>query len=463
MLDSPHVSTAIVNPSSVQQERRTLLRLAAPILVTQLAQTGSSFVDTLMAGRLSALDLAAVALGSSLWIPLFLFMGGTLLATSPLVAQAFGAGRHDDIRHTAQQSLWLGLLLGCIGFVLMRSMAPVLDLMQIEGELRSKTLLFLDGLSWSLPAEGLLISLRCYSEALSRPLPVTVISLIGFVSNIFLDYVLMYGKFGLPALGGPGCGLATSLVMWQMTALLAWYIWQHSAYAANRPFHHWQKPQVAQMLTILTLGIPIGLAIFFEVSVFTLVSLFLSQAGAVVISGHQIAFNFASLAFMLPLSVSIALTVRIGHHIGAGDITLARYARRAGIEINIVLGLLLALSMVLLREPIVAMYTTDTAVADIAMTLLLFAALFQLSDALQVTGSGILRGLKDTRSPMLITLFAYWGVAIPVGYALGATTWLTATPWGANGYWCGLVSGLTMAAILLHWQGQRRFVALGKS
>lgn len=446
-----------------RREWRALLALLLPILGGQVAQTANGFVDTLMAGQVSPLDLAAVAVGASIWVPLLLFMVGVIIAATPILAQHVGASRHARVVPAAWQALWLALAIGLFGFVLLRNAVRLFAWMDVPPFLQELTVDYLDSLSWGMPGIALFIGLRSYTESLSHPAPVLVISFIGLLANIPLNYLFIYGvdfggAFWLPAMGGPGCGAATAVVMWLMAGLLWLYVrhgrhYREHAPAGTRFGNHPPRPDPRALLAMLQLGLPIGLAIFFEVSIFSAIAVLISTMGADVVAGHQIALNFASLTFMLPLSVGLALTVRTGLAVGAGDTDAARLAVRTGITLTLGIALFNAGLLLLGRDWIPAIYTDDPGVRALASALLVYAAIFQLPDALQVTANGALRGFHDTRVPMWLTLVAYWCVGLPLGWCLGFGSLFgieTGLALGPQGFWIGLVAGLIVAAWLLN-------------
>lgn len=442
--------------SSAPQPRefRALLALLLPILGGQVAQTANGFVDTVMAGAVSPLDLAAVAVGASIWVPVFLFMVGVIIAATPVLSQHVGAGNHQRVVPTAWQAMWLALGVGLAGFAAVRQAHWLFAALDVPAGLRAMTQEYLDGLSWGLPGIALFIGLRSYTESLSHPMPVLAISIIGLLANIPLNYAFIHGVGDLPAMGGPGCGPATAVVMWLMAALMWAYVRRASHYrdrapAGTRIHGGPHAPDLRELGMLFALGLPIGLAIFFEASIFSIIAVLLSTLGETVVAGHQIALNFASLTFMLPLSVSLALTVRTGYAAGANDLAAARRAVRAGMSLSLGIVLFNASLLYFAREDIPRLYSDDPSVQVLAAQLLVFAALFQLPDALQVTASGALRGFRDTRSPMWLTLLAYWGIGLPVGYALGFGS-LAGEPLGPKGFWIGLVLGLAVAAVLLN-------------
>ncbi len=445
------MSTASIHPSRparIRTELRGLLHLALPIIIAQLATTSMGFVDAVMAGRVSPRDLAAVALGNSIWIPVFLLMTGTLLATTAKVAQRFGAGQPEQIAPLVRQALWLALMVGLIASALLLSAEPLLEWMKVEPSLISPSLGYLQGIAFGFPGVAFYYVLRCYSDGLGRTRPSMAIGLAGLLLNIPLNYVLIYGHFGLPAMGGVGCGWASGIVMWFMAlAMAAWTRWA-PAYAGSRVLVRWEQPQWATIGRLVSVGLPIGIAVFAESSIFAVIALLIGSLGATIVAGHQIALNISSLLFMIPYSLGMAVTVRVGQAIGAGQSRQARFVALVGLGAALCCACFSASLILLLRESIAAIYTPDRAVIQIAAMLIVYAALYQFSDAIQVIAAGALRGYQDTRATMILTLFAYWGIGLPVGYVLGLTDLLGPAS-GPSGLWQGLIAGLTCAALML--------------
>ena len=444
---------------ALRLELQSLIRLALPILVAQFAQTANGFIDTIMAGRLTPLDLAAVAVGSSIWVPVFLFVVGVMQGVTPFVARHHGAGNEPAVGAVVQQGLWLALPLGLLAFTVLRSVGPLLALMDVQPELRPLVEGYLEGVSWGMPAITLFLALRCMTEGMSHTRPVMLVSLLGLALNIPCNYVFMYGKLGLPALGGVGCGWGTAIIMWAMLLMLGAHCLTGDRYRATGWDRTIAAPHPDQLWRLVRLGLPIGLAIFIEVSLFCVIALFIAAIGTQVVAGHQVALNVSSMVFMMPLSLSLALTVRVGFNLGRGNLQGVHHAARAGLGLIIAVALLNSCLMVLLRQTLASIYTSDAAIIALASHLLLFAALFQLSDGLQVGANGVLRGLQDTAVPMLLTIVAYWMVGLPVGYILGMKDWLLPAM-GAPGFWLGLVLGLTTAAVLLNLRVKARLRTL---
>jgi MATE family multidrug resistance protein len=435
------------------REARTLLVLMFPILLTQVAQAAFGLVDTIMAGRVSSADLASVALGVSFWLPLFLLINGILQATTALVAQAFGARQYDEqsihqIPLITRQALWLSLAIGLTGFVLLQLSPLLFTLLQIPQNLHLKTHLFLFGISFGMPAVAFYATLRCYTEALGRPRPVAIISIIGLLLTVPANYLFIYGfhfwLINVPALGGAGCGFAAAIIEWLMLIVLVIYLSIAKHYRTIRIFSHFNYPDWHLILRIVYLGFPIGIAIFFEVTLFSFATIVLSPLGAIVIAAHQVALSATTQLFMIPLSLATALTIRMGQFYGQKDAKAMRRLRRVGLILGSCLALISMSFIALFRHDITAIYTSDFHVQSLGATLLLFAMAYQLVDSWQVTTAGCLRGMQDTRVPMFITFFAYWVVAFPTGVLLSRIL-----NYGAQGFWFGLLLGLTVAASLL--------------
>ena len=438
----------------ILHELRALLALAGPIMVAQLANTAMGFVDAVMAGRVGPHDLAAVALGNSIWVPLLLLMSGTLLATTAKVARKVGAGHYALIGPLVRQALWLALGIGTLAALLLYCAGPLLALMQVEASLAATARGYLQAIAFGFPALALYQVLRGFSDGLGSTRPSMVIGLLGLLLNIPLNYLFIYGKLGLPALGGIGCGWASALVMWFMFgAMLLWVHWA-PAYRSSRLFEHAEPPRWPAIRGLLAVGLPIGIAIFAEASIFLVIALLIGSLGASVVAGHQIALNFSSMVFMIPYSLAMAATVRVGQALGRGAPREARFAAGVAMLAALANACCSASLMLAWRMDIGRLYTDDSEVLAVAGALLMYSALFQFSDAIQATAAGALRGYQDTRATMLITLLAYWGIGLPIGYGLGLSHWF-GPPSGPQGLWQGLVAGLTCAALLLGVRLQR--------
>lgn len=425
-------------------EIRRIGRMAGPLVVGQLSQVGMGFTDTVMAGRLGPVDLGAVAIGSTLWIPVYLACVGVMMAMSPTVAHHEGAGRRPSISRLYRQSLWLSGALAVLGFIVTSQVGVVMSWIGVDPAIVPVTEDYLDAIAWGMPGVCFYLGLRFVSEGLGHTRPVMYIQLLALVANVPGNYVLMYGALGNPAMGAVGAGWSSALVLTAAAAGMLGYVASRSRFRAYRLFRRPERPDPDELLPLLRLGLPIALVTVLEVGLFTAVGLLMGSLGAVAVAGHQIAINYAALMFMIPLGVSLATTVRVGQASGAGDIEEARLAGFVGMGMATGAMLISALFMLAAPGLIVGMYTTDQAVSAVARSLLLMAAVFQVSDGLQAGALGALRGLKDTRYPVLVTFVAYWMIGLPIGWSLGIGRAL-----GPQGLWVGLVAGLTFAALLL--------------
>ena len=434
----------VLTATTRRYELKQLFHLMLPILVTQFSQAGLGLIDTIMAGRLSPTDLAAIAVGVGLWIPVMLLFSGIMIATTPLVAEAKGARTPEKIATIARQSLWVAFILGVIAGLVLQVLPLTLPLLGVPESLQPKAGLFLHAIGFGMPAVTMYAALRGYSEAIGYPRPVTAISLMALLLLVPLNFIFMYGVGPIPALGSAGCGFATAILQWLMLMSLALYIFKNRVYQSSQPFSHWEKLNGYWLKRILKLGFPIGLAIFFEVSIFSTAAIVLSPLGETIVAAHQIAISVTSQLFMIPMSLAIALTIRVGTYYGEQNWDAMRRVQGLGLMTATILALLIMLMLWVFRSEIVALYTSDPMVTQIALYLVLFAVAYQLMDAWQISAAGCLRGMQDTKGPMWITMIAYWVIAFPVGVYLSRFGDM-----GAAGVWVGLIIGLSVACVLL--------------
>ena len=434
----------VLSPTTTRYELKKLFHLMIPILLTQFSQAGFGLIDTIMAGHISATDLAAIAVGVGLWIPIMLLFSGIMIATTPLVAEANGARTPEKIAIIARQSLWVALILGIIAALILQLMPLLLPILGVPAVLLPKASLFLHAIALGMPAVTMYAALRGYSEAIGHPRPVTAISLLALLLLIPLNFIFMYGIGPIPALGSAGCGFATAILQWIMFFALAAYVFKGKAYQTTQIFTGWEKINPYWVKRILQLGCPIGLAIFFEVSIFSTAAIVLSPLGETLVAAHQVAISVTSQLFMIPMSLAIALTIRVGTYYGEKNWAAMRKVQYLGLITGTIFAVVTMLLIWFFRADIVAIYTTDYAVAEVAMYLLLFAIAYQLMDAWQVSAAGCLRGMQDTQGPMWITMISYWVIAFPAGVYLARFTQMQAA-----GVWVGLIIGLTVACILL--------------
>jgi multidrug resistance protein, MATE family len=426
-----------------REVERTLL-LAGPLIIGQVTNFGMNFVDTVMAGRLGQVDLGAVAVGSSIWAAGFLFVLGLLMALSAAVAHLDGAGRPRQAGELTRQALWVAAVLAIGLWWIMRRADWLMGVLGTDEAVASLSDGYLQAISWGAPAMTGLLVLRFFSEGVGYTRPTMYIGLLGIACNVPLNYVLMFGKLGLPQLGAVGCGWATAIVLWlQFLALLGWVLWR-PRYRPYAVFARMSWPNRREISALVKLGLPIGVMVFMEGGLFVMSALLVGTLGALPVAAHQVALNYTGLMFMVPLGIAGAITVRVGNAMGRGDPLAARRAGLVGTGLATAFGMVSALIMVIFPEQIVRLYTADREVIELAASLLLFAAIFQVADCMQGSVAGALRGLKDTRVPMLYSVLAYWMIGLGTG-------WYLTFPqgWGPAGMWVGILTGLSVAAILL--------------
>jgi MATE family multidrug resistance protein len=436
-------------PNPFSTESRALLHLAGPIILSQIAQVVMGLLDTVMAGHASATEQAVVALGVALWIPVFVSLMSVVQAVSPVIAHHFGAGDHEAVVRDAQEGVWLGLGVALVPLLLVPWATDLLVAFGIAPALAERTTVFLWGIGLGLPAAMVFRALAFYSASINQTRPIMVLSFVGLAVNALLNWVLIYGHFGFPAMGGAGCGWATGVGMWVSLLLLA--LWTHRA-AVYKPVYlwrAWRRPHWPAQKRLLRIGLPMGGAGFAEVASFTSVAILVGRFGEVQIAAHQIGLNFSALIFMLPMGLSSALTIRVGHMLGAGDPRAARRVAWNGLGLGLLIGAVAIVPIILVRHGVAEVYSGDAAVQLLAANLLLFAAFWQLFDATQVCAIGALRGYKVTLMPMVMMFIAFWGIGIPVGTWLGYVGLPGGAPLEVYGFWVGLVVGLVLVSIAL--------------
>jgi MATE family multidrug resistance protein len=434
----------------IRDELHKLGQLAGPLVAHNVAMAAMMFVDTVMAGHLSAVDLGAVAVGGAVFWPAFGFVMGLLMALTATVAHLYGAGETGRVGHYMRQANWLAWASALAGIALFWSVEPLLVAIGTAPELVPRTAGYLQALSLGMPALCLYQVLRYTSEGVGRTSPLIAMAVIGVLCNIIGNWVFMWGNLGVPQLGATGCGLATALSWWVMWFALRRHLRRHPYYAGFDLLVPLERPAWPELRELALLGAPIGVMIFMESSLFAAAALILGTLGAEIVAGHQIALNWAAFMFMVPLGLGMAATIRVGHANGAGDRVAARFRGWVGIGTAAGFMACSALFVLIARDAIVTLYTRDAAVAAVAWSLLVWAAAFQLADGIQVSAASVLRGYKDTQLPAIITVVAYWGIGLTSCWWLGLELGL-----GPVGVWMGLTASLVAAAGLLLWRFAR--------
>ncbi|MFK7887670.1 MAG: MATE family efflux transporter [Gammaproteobacteria bacterium] len=433
-------------------ETRALIVLALPLIVNNLAISMTSFLDVIMAGRLGSEDLAAVGVGSAVWATAFLFGMGVIMAMSTTVAHLVGEGKIRRVGGYARQGIYVALALAVVMMILLYAIATWgLRLFGISEAMVPSTQGYLYAIAWGLPLMYPYMCLRYTSEGAGHVKPIMYIALAGVGVNFIGNYTLMFGNFGFPRLGATGCGIASAISMWFNFAAMLWYVRRSPhVYAPMRLFKRFDWPNKARLKELLSLGLPIGGSVLAEVMLFSAAGIIMGVLGANEAAAHAIAINYAATMFMVPMAMNSAITVRVGNALGKGDPTRARGIGWLGIGLCGLFMTASAIGLVLLREPIVGLYTSDATVRDIAVGLLFMAMIFQISDGLQVGAAGALRGYKDTRFPLYINILAYWFIGFPVAIYTGLRN-----DGDPNGVWLGLATGLTVGAVLLAMRYRR--------
>jgi MATE family multidrug resistance protein len=433
-------------PPLYRSASRDIVRLGWPVLVAQLATMANGVIDTVMAGHFSARALAVVGLGTAIYFSIFVSLMGVLLALSPTISQHFGAGRHADITHDVRQGAWLSLAVAVPGVALMCWPDPFIRLAGMAPDLGLEVRAYLRAMAWAAPAMLLFRVFYAWSTAISQPRAVMVIQLVGLALKVPLNWALMYGHLGSPALGGVGCAWALVVEGWLMLACaLAWAM-LHPAFARYRVFDRLEAPDARALWRLVRLGAPIGISFLIDVTSYTFMALFIARLGESWSAAHQIAANLGALCYMVPLAIANATSVLVGQSIGAGDLARARASGWTGIAIGAACAVVVATCVALGSAPISRLYSADAGVVAKAAPLIALVAAFHLFDATNAVAANALRGYKKAVVPMIAFAVGLWGIGLGGGYLLAYTDHL-GTAMGASGFWSGAIIGMAVAAL----------------
>lgn len=434
---------------------KRIAALAWPVLIGQLAIIAFGVLDTAMVGRYSALDLASLGLGNSIYISVYLGLSGILIALMPIAGHLFGAGRTHEIGNEVRQAFWLAALLSVIGVGVLGWPAPLLRLAHAPPELAGRTTAYLQILAIGVPAGLVFRVFNSLSTAISKPRMVMALQIVDLALKIPLNTVLIFGGFGIPALGGPGSALATTLINFGSAAVGLYLMARHTEYRALAVFERFCWPQWRHQFALLKLGLPMGLSYLIEVTSYTFMAIFITQFGTRVLAGHQIAANLGAVLYMTPLAIGIATSTLVSQALGARDAVQARALGLHGIQIAGGMAVVLTTLVLCLRHEIVAAYTPDPLVAAAALPLVTIVAFYHLFDAIQCSTAFALRGYKITTIPTIIYAVALWGVGLGGGYVLGFNVPGTLPDMftGARGFWFANMASLVIAAsgLLTYW------------
>lgn len=438
--------------SKLWAEAQACLQLGIPLAAAQLSEAATNFVDTVMMGLLGSQVLAAGALGAITFATLILIGTGIVSAVGAITAVAFGEENLDRVRCVANQGLWLGAAFSVPIVLLIWNLGPILRQLGQDPNTVALAETYLRTIVWGYPAAIAFAVLKNVVSALNRPNVFIAIAIGGVLLNGVGNYVLMFGKFGFPALGLAGIGWASTFSFWARFIAVVCFIQLNKDFKRYDIFRHWYRFEAKIFRELVQMGWPIGVLFTVESGLFTATAYLMGYLGTVTLAAHQIAIQTAAITYMVPVGISYATTMRVGQMKGRNDPIGAQRAGFVGIALGAIFMGTMALIMWTVPKTIVAMYLdvnnpANAQVVNVAIALLSIAAMFQLFDGIQVIAAGALRGLKDTRIPMLIGFLSYWCIGFGGGYLMGLRL-----GWGGVGLWLGLVLGLATAAVVLTWR-----------
>lgn len=430
---------------------KQIIFLALPVMISNLTNVGMGCVDTIVAGSVSSVDMAAVGLGGSIFMPVQLFAIGVLMILGPIIANMRGKGNAGRIGHLMSNSIWLILLLSVFVLIIQYFMRGIIPLISNEKDVEMQMITsdYIYFMLFGVPANLAFVALRSLNEGANMTRPAMIVGIIGLIVNIPANFVFVYGMFGMPALGGAGCGVATAIVFWVQFFVMALLVYWHPK---HRPYRKQlmaiRRPDTATLKNVMKLGFPVGISLFCEVFMFCVASWVLAPLGHIAIGAHQVAGNIGGLLFMIPLSIGLGASIRIAYHSGKRNMAGINASIRCSYLFVSCFMVFSILVLVTLRTPIVEIYNSESEIIRLATMLLLLAAVYQLPDNLQVVSIGILRGFRDTSPITYITFVSYWLIGFPICVILARTDWIVPAM-GAVGIWIGFIFGLAVAATLL--------------
>jgi multidrug resistance protein, MATE family len=451
--------------SRLREDIPALLKLAGPLLVGQLAVIAFGVLDTAMTARYSADDLAALAMASAIFISVYVGLTGVISALAPIAGQLFGAKRYDEIGEEVRQALWLAVLLSIFGALILWNADLILDISQVNPEIHAKASLYMHILVLGLPASMAMRVLIALHNAVSRPTIITIVQLVGLAAKFPLNYLFIYGAFGIEGMGGPGCAVATVIINWLWLLITLWIVLSGRFYKPFALFTRFSKPDFHRIGVMLRLGMPIGFSYLIEVTSFTFMSLFIARLGTEALAGHQIVANIGTVIYMVPLSISIATMTLVSQSIGANKQSRAEQIGWSSVFFTTTLCAVIGLTAWFFRTELLNLYDPPDEVKQFAIPLFLFIAFYQIFDALQVSAAFILRAYRIAFWPMLIYAVSLWGVGLGGGYMLGfnITGNVPLALQGASGFWAANSISLGVAAVFLLYLFKRTAVRFQKT
>ncbi|MBQ75900.1 MAG: MATE family efflux transporter [Gammaproteobacteria bacterium] len=430
----------------IWNEIKELGRLGLPMAATQFFIMAMGFLDTAMAGRYASVDLAGVALGGNVLWPVFMLLTGLNMALTPMVAHFRGEDKVREIGGLVRQGLWLAVF-SSIGIIIIITHAePVFDLFDIDSQASDIADRYLKAAAWGMPPVFVYVTLRYVCEGLGHPIEPMLIAASSLIINGTLNYLLIYGEFGFPEMGGEGCGWATAITMWSEFALMLILI-SRPWFRQTGLFNKFEWLHFRNLLSIMRVGLPIGLTAFLEMAIFSTIGFLIGSIGVNELAAHSIAGNINWATYVIPMSLGSAASIRVGYFVGAGDFTYARQVSKTTFQISLTYALLASTLLIAGRELISAVYSNDLVVLEVAAKLIIIVAVYQVADCTQAAMVGALRGYKDTKIPMVYSFVGYWVLALPIGAILGFG--YLGEPWGVYGFWASMAFGLLVVSVLI--------------
>jgi len=428
-------------------ESNHFFKIGFPIFGSQLSYMIMHTTDTIVSGRYSSEELAGLVLAGAFTFPIYMLFQGIMFAITPIVAQLYGSKEFAKIGEKMRQIFWIAIIIAFSIFFIFLFLSKILLFFPLDKNILLISTEYLRAVSVGMFFYVMFRYLSSYSEGMTLTLPVFFVVLFGALINIPLDIIFAFGYFGIPEMGSEGCGYATSIVSMIMFFLMLRIILSSKKYKKTELLKEFNGPSIKVSKEILKLGIPIGIGIFAEMTMFSGAAIIIGQLGDKILSGHAVALNIASILFMLPLAIGLAGSTRVGNLLGEKRFLDARYSSYVGVSLCFIGAFFNMIMLLIFRENFSSIYSKDIEVINIAISLLLYAAIFQIPDGIQMGSLGALRGYKDTFAPMVFLIISYWVFAIPLGYFL--TNYGFTKPLGAEGMWISMIMGLILFSIFI--------------
>jgi MATE family multidrug resistance protein len=437
-------------------ELRALLALAIPVALSEIGWMTMTVVDVIMVGKLGPASIGAVGLGNAIYYAPSLFGIGLMLGLDTLVSRSWGARDFDDCHRSLAQAMYIALAFTPVLMLFIVLARPLFTGRGVDPVIGDMTRAYAGILNWGTLPLLVYGGFRRYLQGVGRVRPVTFALISANLVNLAGNWIFIYGKFGMPAMGVRGSAISTVFARVYMAAVLVYFAWRHERERGHPLFAHWPGPDWARIRALLDLGIPAAFQVVLEVAAFGTATILAAHLGAVALATHEIVLNCAAFAYMVPLGVSAAGAVAVGHAIGAGNPAKARRAGWMAIALGAGFMTLAALLFIAVPRPIVEIYSRDPRVLRLGAHILLIVAAFEVFDGVQSVGTGVLRGLGETRIPMLLNFGGYWLFGLPLGAVL-----CFEMRWGLTGIWAGLTVALITIAVLmlLRWSSASSSIA----